>query len=345
MPENLSQTGEKKLLQLIKKYLKNDSEVIRIFSEDCAVIDSGSRFYTLYTVDVLVEGTHFRRDYMPGYLVGRKALKVNLNDIAAMGGIPQYFLVSLGAPPNTSLKLIEDIYEGLDATAKEFNVKLIGGNLSSAPQLFVDITMVGRVEKKYILQRNGAKRGDLIFVSGRLGNPAEGLNLLREGFRLIGNGLILPEGQRDTHLVMEAIQSHLDPPCSVEIGQKLAKTLMVTSMIDLSDGVASDLEEICRESHLGARINLENVPVAPSVLYWERKRNRDPKILALLGGEDYHLLFTVSRKHRTEFLNQMNKQKIPVYEIGKMMPKSDGIEALDSAGNNLPLIGGFQHFR
>jgi thiamine-monophosphate kinase len=204
---------------------------------------------------------------------------------------------------------------------------------------------VGRVEKKYILQRDGAKKGDIIFVSGQLGNPAEGLNLLREGFRFIGNGLILPEGQRDTKLVMEAIQSHMDPPCPIEIGQKLARTSMVTSMIDLSDGVASDLEELCRESHLGARINMEKIPVAPSVLYWERKRNRDPRILALFGGEDYHLLFTVSRNHRTEFLNRMKKQKITVYEIGQMMPKSQGIQALDSDGNNFPLNGGFQHFR
>jgi len=345
MSETLAQIGEKQLLQLLKRYLRTDAEIIRIFSEDCAVIDTGGAYFRLYTVDVLVEGVHFQREYMSGYVLGRKALKVNLSDIGAMGGIPEFYLVSLAAPGNTPVRLIEDMYKGMDETAREYGVRLVGGNVSTSNQLLLEITMVGKVKKKQIVRRDGAQKGDSLFVSGQLGGSAEGLNLLREGFRLIGNGLILPKGQRDSHLVIEAIQNHIDPPCSVKTGNKLAQTSMVTSMIDLSDGVAADLAELCRESRVGARIDLQSIPIASSVLYWERKRNHDPRILALFGGEDYHLLFTVAGNQRAKFMDRMQKQNITVYEIGKIVPRSRGIQVRNSDGSSFPLEGGYQHFQ
>ena len=345
MSENLSQIGEKHLLQTVRKYLRTDHEIVRVFSEDCAVIDFDKTFFQLFTVDCLVENVHFRREYMPGALLGRKAIKVNLSDISAMGGTPEFFLVSLGAPSNTPVQFIEDVYQGMSEPAKQFGARMIGGNVTSSPHLFLDITMIGKVKKKSLVRRDGAKRGDSIFVTGLLGAAAEGLNLLREGFRLIGNGLIFPEGQRDSRHVMEAIQIHLDPPCDASLGPQLAATQMLTSMIDLSDGVASDLSEIARESRVGARVDLHNIPVAPSVLYWERKRNRDPRILALFGGEDYHLLFTVSKPLREDFLSRMNKEKIEVFEIGQIVPRTQGVFAIDQEGNSFPLDHGFQHFR
>jgi thiamine-monophosphate kinase len=345
MSENLNQIGEKQFLQTVKKHLKTDQDIVRVFSEDCAVINQDKNFYQLFTVDSLVEGVHFQREYMPGFLLGRKALTVNLSDIGAMGGTPQFYLLSLGAPPNTPVQLIDDIYQGMAATAQEYGVRLIGGNVTSSAQLFLDITMIGRVKKAHLVRRDGANRGDVLFVTGQLGGSAEGLNLLREGFRLIGNGLILPEGQRDSNHAMEAIQIHLNPACSVRLGDQLAKTRMITSMIDLSDGIASDLSEIARESRVGARIDLEKVPVAPSVLYWERKRNRDPRILALFGGEDYHLLFTVSKKEKLKFLTRMEKENITVYEIGRIVSRTQGVFAVDREGGSFALDHGFQHFR
>lgn len=345
MTQNLTQLGEKKLLQELKKYMGNAESIIRTFSEDTAVIDPGGRSYELYTVDSLVEGVHFRRDYMPFFYVGRKAIKVNLSDIASMGGTPNYYLVSLGLPPDTPVHVIEDIYEGMYSVAKDLNVHLIGGNVAGSSQLFIDIKLIGSVLKNKIVQRDGAKNGDSIFVTGQLGSSAVGLNLLKEGFRLLGDGLIFPKGERDSHLVQEAIMNHIDPPCLIDLAQKLALTSTVTSMIDLSDGLSSDLVEICRESKVGARVELENLPIAPAVLYWERKSNRDPRILALHGGEDYHLLFTVSKKFREIFMRRIRPLKIMVYEIGEIVPRSEGIRVVDAKGKAHPLEGGFQHFQ
>lgn len=320
-------------------------EIVRTFSEDTAVIDPGGRSYHLYTVDSLIEGVHFRREYMPFFYVGRKAIKVNLSDIASMAGVPNYYLVSLGLPPDTPVQAIEDIYEGMNSVSKDLNLHLIGGNVSASSQLFVDVTLIGSVAKNKIVQRDGARNGDSIFVSGQLGSSAVGLNLLKEGFRLLGNGLIFPEGQRDSHFVTEAIMSHIDPPCLVELAQKLAQSATVTSMIDLSDGLSSDLAEICRESKVGAQVEMEKLPVAPAALYWERKRNRDPRILALHGGEDYHLLFTVSKKFREIFLRRTKPLKITLYEIGLIVAQSEGIQVIEADGRKYPMGEGFQHFR
>jgi thiamine-monophosphate kinase len=283
---------------------------------------------------------------VPFYYVGRKAIKVNLSDIASMGGTPHHYLVSIGAPPETPVQALIDIYEGMNSVTKDLGVHLIGGNLTSAPHLFIDVTVMGTVLKGKIVRRDGARRGDCIFVTGPLGNSAEGLALLRQGFRLLGNGLILPHGkERDSQMVTEAILSHMDPPCLVEIAQKLAQTSTLTSMIDLSDGIASDLAEICRESKVGARIEFAKLPIAPSVLYWERKRNQDPRILALQGGEDYHLLFTVSKKFREIFLRRVEPLKIDIFEIGQIVPSSQGVHAVDEEGKIYPLENGYQHFR
>ena len=343
--ETLQDIGEKKLLQMLQQYLGKDQSIIRSYSEDCAVIDDGGRNYKLYSVDSLVEGIHFRRDYMPFYFVGRKALKVNLSDIASMGGTPKYYLVSIGAPPGTPVLVLQDVYDGMSSVGKEHDVHMIGGNVTSSNQLFIDVTVLGEVSKQQFLGRNGAKVGDAIFVTGALGEAAVGLSLLREGFRLTENGLILPNGKRDSHLVVEAIQTQMDPPSLVDAGKKLARSSFVSAMIDLSDGISSDLKELCQESGVGARIEMRSIPIAPSVLYWEGKRNRDPYILALQGGEDYHLLFTVSRKFRTPFLKFLKTNKLRVFEIGHIVAKSNGIYSVDESGKTHPLHEGFQHFR
>jgi thiamine-monophosphate kinase len=345
MTETVSDLGEKELHQLLKKYLGHEEGIIRTFSEDCAVIDSGGRFYHLYSVDCLVETVHFRREYMPFFYVGRKAIKVNLSDIASMGGTPHHYLVSIGAPASTPVQVLLDIYEGMNSVTKDLGVHLIGGNLTTSAQLFIDVTVMGTVLKGKVLQRNGAKKGDAIYVTGHLGSSAEGLQLLRDGFRLMGDALILPDQQRDSHLVTDAILSHIDPPCLIDVARKLAQTSTLSSMIDLSDGIASDLAEICRESNVGARIELARLPIAPSVLYWERKRNQDPRILALCGGEDYHLLFTVSNKFREMFLRRMEPLNIELFEIGEIVAGSQGVHAVDEDGKSYPLDGGFQHFR
>ncbi|HJZ13270.1 MAG TPA: thiamine-phosphate kinase, partial [Acidobacteriota bacterium] len=308
----------------------------------------GGDKYELMTVDVLIEGVHFRREYVPAYYVGRKGLKISLSDIFAMGGVPLYCLISLGIPPDTSVRMIEEIYDGLSSIAGEAKVVLAGGNVSSSPVLFLDVVLIGEVEKKSVLFRNRARPGDSIFVTGFLGSAGEGLKLLRDGFRLLGEkseGLVMPTENHDSRYVREAILSHIDPPLLHRVARALAKSHLVRSMIDLSDGVASDLTEVCRESNVGAVIEIGKLPISPAALYWERKRNSDPASLALQGGEDYHLLLTCSQRNKKRLLEIASRSRFSLFEIGRIQEASEGMIVLDRERHKQPMGKGFEHFK
>jgi thiamine-monophosphate kinase len=348
MTDTLGDIGEKKLLQRIQPYLGKSRRIIRSFSEDCAVIDAPGEYYQLFTTDVLVEGVHFRRDFMPAYYVGRKGLKANLSDVAAMAGEPLFFLVSIGAPSDMSLQWIQELYDGMASVSKEADTLLIGGNVSDAPIFFLDITVIGRVLKRNVCMRSSAKIGDSIFVTGRLGGSAEGLKLLQDGFRCVDGGdgsVILPGHQNDSSYVRDAILSHFDPPFLLDLARQLAVIPGVHAMMDLSDGLASDIGEICRESKVGARIELLRVPLHPAVLHWERKRKSDPILLALHGGEDYHLLFTASAASKKRIRETATKSGLEFFDIGKIVDAREGLSAIDPEGRETPLGVGYEHFR
>jgi thiamine-monophosphate kinase len=300
MDHTIKDIGEKKLLQKLKSYLGNSPSIVRVFSEDCAVLRTASGDFQLFTTDVLVENIHFRLEYADAQNIGRKAVLVNLSDISAMGGAPSFFMVSAGFPEKTPLQFVEQLYEGMNSVG----IPCIGGNVSQSPVLFLDIFMSGEVAADEALFRNTAKPGDKIFVSSPLGASAAGLRSLQAGYRL---------ADPDFH---SAIQAHLEPPDHNALARKLASWKLLSSMIDLSDGLASDLHEICRESSTGARIQLDQIPIAKSVTALASKMKWDPKELALYGGEDYHLLFTVPAE----------------------------IQTVDSKGVLIPLKEGFQHF-
>ena len=348
MTPDLREVGEKPLLASLQRYLGKSKKIIRTYSEDCAVVASGGQKYQLFTIDVLVEGVHFQREYTPAYYIGRKGLKVSISDICAMGGVPLYFLLSLGAPPDTPVRIIEGIYEGFNSVAHETKIQFLGGNLSSSPVLFLDVVVIGEAKKKSALFRSTARKGDLIFVTGALGAAAEGLKLLQDGFRLVGDeqqGLIMPVEHRDSHFVRDAILSHMDPPLLTHLAQTLARTNLLHSLIDLSDGVASDLREVCRESKVGAVIELPRLPIAAAALYWERKRNLDPCTLALHGGEDYHLLLTISPRSKRRLLKLVEEEGFELFEIGRIVDRSEGIFLVDEDGRRTRLGNGYQHFR
>jgi thiamine-monophosphate kinase len=209
------------------------------------------------------------------------------------------------------------------------------------------VILVGEVSKKRVLFRSKARRGDLIFVTGLLGAAAEGLKLLQDGFRLLGDtpqSLIIPPEHRDSRFVTEAILCQMDPPLWNDAAQKLARSGLVHSMIDLSDGLGSDLQEICRESKVGARIELARLPIAPAVLHWEAARNLNPRNLALQGGEDYHLLFTASASSRNKLRKLADAAKFSLFEIGKIVGSAEGVYTVDEDGRKAPLEPGYQHF-
>lgn len=329
--ETVQTLGEKNLLSRLRKYVKEGGRIVRAISEDCAVLDHGGGNYQLITVDVMVDGEHFRREWMDAFSLGRKAVNVNVSDISAMGGRAQFFLISLGVPRDTPAAYIDEMYRGVDSACHESNLHLAGGNVTAASVLFVDIVMIGEVAKERLLLRSTAKPGDLIFVTGRLGGAACGLSLLDAGRRLDS---VTEDWAR------AAIQSQLDPPVLQNVAGWLAASGMLTSMIDLSDGLASDLPEICRESNVGAEIEALRIP-----------RHECPESagmngleLALRGGEDYHLLFTVSRARHKDFLQRTREEGLTVFEIGTILPKEDGICIVDQSGIRNPLGPGFQHF-
>jgi len=221
--------GEFGLIRRIAKQIKTDYSVIKGSGDDCAVLEFDKNRYQLFTCDLLVEGVDFTGKEDP-YFIGRKALAVSISDIASCQGLPRYCLVSLGLPRNTSVRFIDKLTKGILNTAKEYNINIVGGDISRAAKLIIDVSMLGLVEKKYLSLRSGAKIGDIIFVSGELGGSISGKHL------------------RFIPRLKEA--------------RFLARNYKVSSMIDISDGLTLDLSHILEQSGVGAVIYEELIPVS-----------------------------------------------------------------------------------
>jgi thiamine-monophosphate kinase len=237
----ISKLGEFGLIDRIKKSIKTDASVVKGPGDDCAVIKFSKDKYMLFTSDMLVEGVDFTGKDRP-YLIGRKAIAVSVSDIAACAGLPRYCLVSVGLPKNTSVDFIDKLNKGMFHFAKKYGINIVGGDISRARQLTIDVSMLGIVEKKNLALRNGAKIGDIIFVTGKLG------------------GSILGKHLRFTPRLKEA--------------RFLVKNFRVNSMIDISDGLTQDLGHILEESSAGAIIYEDLIPISKQArnlndaLYW-----------------------------------------------------------------------------
>jgi thiamine-monophosphate kinase len=215
----LTKIGEFGLIERFKKRINLDSSVIKGSGDDCAVIKFNKNKYMLFTCDMIVEGVDFTTRTNP-YLVGRKALAVSISDIAACGGVPAYCLVSLGLKPNSSLELADKIFKGLRDLAREFKINIVGGDISRADKLTIDVSLIGFVEKKYLVLRSQAKVGDKIFVTGSLGGSLK--------------------------------NKHLKFIPRVREARFLVKNFKINSMIDISDGLVQDMGHILKQSNVGA---------------------------------------------------------------------------------------------
>ncbi|MFH1596068.1 MAG: thiamine-phosphate kinase [Pseudomonadota bacterium] len=256
-------------------------EVILGIGDDCAAISLDGSDYLLWTMDTLVEGVHFDLSYTPLEKLGWKALAVNLSDIAAMGGEPRYALLSLGWPPRRDRAGALTLADGLARAAREYGVAVIGGDTVASPGgLAVTLTLTGVVDAAQMLRRAGAQAGDLVYVTGTLGEAAAGLEILKRGVEM------------DQELKEALIEAHLAPRPQLQAGRVLARQGLATALIDLSDGVATDLSHLCRASGVGARIRGAAVPISAGLAAAASLLGRDPLQLALTGGEDYQLLFT-----------------------------------------------------
>lgn len=248
------------------------------------------------STDALVEGEDFTPRADP-YLVGRKALNVNLSDLAAMGAAPLHALLTLGLPRETPLEWLDGFLDGFRAAAREQGVVVVGGDLSASLERFASVTVLGRVPEEGPLRRGGAKPGDELWLSGTLGAAAAGLALVLRGYRRDREGRVTaPRGRRVSPArrdeVARLLRHQLDPRPMVDLGRALAEGGIASAAIDLSDGLARDLHRLCRASGTGASLDRAALPI-DSGLTALPALSHDPADLALFGGEDYGLLFTV----------------------------------------------------
>lgn len=335
--QTVSDIGEFALIDRIQKILpsvKNERVLVAI-GDDTAVIRISDERALLVTCDIQVEDQHFRLNNMTHYQLGRRAIAVNLSDIAAMGGKPTFALVSLGLPRLFPLPDFENLFKGMRDQLAEFSAIIIGGNLSKTEsKLIIDITMMGEVTSGQYLTRGGARTGDRIFVTGTVGASGAGFHVLTK----FGNEYP-PEFRY-------LVEKHLQPIPRVEIGEELARAGFATAMIDLSDGIASDLYHICKMSDVGGEIYQEKLPLPENINKVASLTRKAVLHFALHSGEDYELLFTAKPNIPDSLIHSIAKKTgVPITEIGKIQSKSSGYVSVDNQGRRIPIQPkGWDHF-
>ncbi len=290
----LNALGEFGLIDRIKsKFTTQNPETITGIGDDAAVIDLGDK-YMLISTDMLLEGVHFDLAYAPLRHLGYKAVAVNVSDIAAMNGIAKQITVSIGLSNRISVEAVDEIYEGIRFACEDYKVDLIGGDTSSSRSgLVLSITVTGLVDKDKIAYRNGAKANDILCVTGDLGAAYFGLQILeREKQEYLANPSMQPDLEEKSYLVGK----QLKPEARADIIHELAEAGIVpTSMIDISDGLASEIIHLSTQSGVGALIFEEKLPIEDITMLTASEFNISPITAALNGGEDYQLLFTVKQ--------------------------------------------------
>lgn len=289
----LSELGEFGLIRHLTKNNKVRHESTQIsIGDDSAVISPGAGKKMLITTDMLVEGVHFDLTYVPLRHLGYKAVSVNVSDICAMNGKPTQITVSIALSNRFSVEAIEEIYEGIYLACNRYNVDLVGGDTTSSTSgLILSITCLGEADENSIVRRSTAKENDLIVVSGDLGGAYVGLQLLeREKEVYLSNPQVQPDLEGNDYI----LERQLKPEARIDIVEQLRELKITpTSMIDISDGLSSEILHLCTGSGTGCNIYEEKIPIDPTTYTMAREFNLDPTTCALNGGEDYELLFTI----------------------------------------------------
>ena len=284
--------------RLTAPFEKHLPSTVRAVGDDAAVIDAGND-YLLVSTDLLLEGVHFDLTYFPLQHLGFKTVVAGISDILAMNGTPAQVMISIGISSRFSVEMMEAFYEGVRAACTRYGVDLAGGDTSASVNgLTLCVTAMGRVAKDKIVYRSGAQVHDLICVTGDLGAAYMGLHLLEREKRAL-EGMPNPNPDFKGHEYILGRQ--LRPEARLDVIQELARRGIVpTSMIDLTDGLSSELLHLCKESGTGARIYLNRLPIAGETSAMAEELHNDPVVAALNGGEDYELLFTVPLEKRDE---------------------------------------------
>lgn len=290
--KTLEDLGEFGLIDRIKdKTLIRNSSSLNGIGDDAAVIDQGSH-YGLLSTDLLIEGVHFDLSYAPLKHLGYKAVAVNVSDIAAMNGIPKQITVSLGLSNRFGLEAIDELYEGIHLACEEYQVDLVGGDTSASRSgLVISVSVFGEVSADKIALRSGSKENDIVCVTGDLGAAYMGLQVLeREKQEFMANPNMVPQIENKSYIVGK----QLKPEARMDIIHELAeKGVVPTSMIDISDGLASEILHLSQKSGNGFTIFFENIPIENITLETSTELNINPVVAVVNGGEDYELLMTI----------------------------------------------------
>lgn len=328
--------GEFNLIEKISAAFDGEDKDLLIgIGDDCAAYGKGGKEISLVTSDMLVEGIHFDLDFTSPYYLGAKSVAVNISDIAAMGGTPRWFLLSLALPGHIDVGFVEDFCAGASQVAKKYAVKLIGGDTVASPDnIIISITLMGEENGAELVKRNGALEGDQIFVTGTVGDSAAGLQLLKRGTSR--------DSENKNHV--ELIMKHIAPIPRVKESGFIALRKLATAMIDISDGLLKDLTHICGDSGVMGKVWLDRVPLSDSYRETAQELALGSEF-PLTGGEDYELLFTVPLE-KVEALDLLEKEfSCKVTHIGEIAP-GEGVALYDSHNNKVELSSyGYEHFK
>jgi thiamine-monophosphate kinase len=338
---DLSKLGEFELITRLQSNLKYQSrQVIHGIGDDCAVLSPDSGNYQVLTTDALVEAVHFNLKTITPEQLGWKTLAVNISDIASMGARPKFAVISLGIPKRFSVNFLDRFYKGLNQASQKYQVALVGGDTVSSPKcMFINLALLGETFKQKVFTRSGARPGDRIYVTGTLGESALGLKILESPRK---------KWKGSETCRKKCIQRHLKPEPRVEAANWLSRSkCKVTSMIDISDGLTQDLGHLLKAGKVGADLWESELPIPKRLIKYSVINGLQPVDLALGGGEDYELLFTL----RPEDVNKLDIEAItqvdqPVTQIGEITV-SKGIRLISKGGISRALHRpmGYNHFK
>lgn len=331
--------GEERLIKdLAQRFSSSHPRLTKAIGDDTSVSTQKKGMSLLATTDLLIEGTHFISSRTTACLLGRKSLSISLSDIAAMGGRPLFYLVSVALPPQTKKAFVDELYEGLSACASEFGAHLAGGNTARSDKIMVSTTVIGEADPKRVVYRSGAKAGDIIYVTGTLGDSALGLEVLMK------NSLSKAMSGRWSG----AVKRHLDPTPRMSAGDLLAKGGLASAMMDISDGLGLDLERLCGQSRVNALVELGLLPLSNELIGYASGSEETIIRLAVSGGEDYELLFTSPERNSERIRRLAKKLSTPITRIGRITAPEKGrrrVAVINGSGRPIRIENtGFVHF-
>lgn len=311
--------GEFELIRRLTRGKTTDKRVIRGIGDDCAVLEYTKESYLLITTDMMVEDDHFNLKWYSPHHIGMKLMEVNVSDIVSMAGIPTYALISICLPSSTTVEFMDDFYKGLYLSAEKHGVAIIGGDTTHGDRYVFNCTLLGQVSKKLLRLRSYAQKGDKICVTGCLGGSTAGLKLLQKGLK----GYIRDHTEPESRTAVEA--------------QIIAR--YAHAMIDVSDGLASEVTHICNESKAGACIHYDTIPLSTHTIKSAELLKENPREFALYGGEDFELVFTIAEEKITELKRHFTEFTV----VGEIFEQEMGVYLLKD-GQKHELTSGYNHF-